>query len=93
MLPTGEDPLTLFLVVFFYIASLWFYGVEGQGQPSKRLVNPALSRIFVGMAMFVIATWITFSKIDFRLALIIILSSILLGAYKLRAIEKAVVKR
>ncbi|AFL66158.1 hypothetical protein [Desulfurococcus amylolyticus] len=92
MLPTGEDSLILFLTVFFYITSLWFYGVERQGQVSKRLVNPASSRILVGVIAFVIATWIVFSKIDSRLALIIILSSLLLGAYRLRTIEKVIVE-
>lgn len=90
MLPTGEDPLILFLIVFFYITSLWFYGVERQGQVSKRLVNPASSRILVGVIAFIIATWIVFSKIDSRLALIIILSSLLLGAYRLRTVEKSI---
>lgn len=89
MLPTGEE---VALLVFLYIISLWFYGVERQEQSSRRFVDPASSRVFVGIATFIIATWICFSRIDLRLTLIIALSSLIFGAYKLRMIMRETTK-
>lgn len=54
----------------------------------KAFFTPSAPRILVGLLFFIIATWIAFSGIDLRIALILLLVSILLAAYKVRMLDK-----
>jgi hypothetical protein len=75
--------------IFLYFNALWFYGVESAQQPSRKsFFTPSAPRIFIGLLLFVIASWLTFSGVDSRIALIIILASILLATYKVRTLGK-----
>lgn len=85
MIPLGGG-FPLVLSVFLYINALWLYGVEVKEVSKRRIVNPSVSRVFVGLVLFLTATWASFSTIDTRLALIILLSSLILGTYRLKTL-------
>lgn len=86
-----EQALALSLSIFLYINSIWLYGVESRDVLTKRYVfNPSISRIFIGTILFIIATWLSFSPLDARLAVIIILISIMLSIYRARGASKVI---
>jgi hypothetical protein len=86
---TGGEGIGLAAGIFLYFNGLWFYGVENAQQPSRKsFFTPNAPRIFIGLLLFVIASWLTFSGVDSRIALIIILASILLATYKVRTLGK-----
>jgi len=86
---TGGEGIVLATVIFSYSNALWFYGVENSQQPSRKsFFTPSASRVFRGLFFFVIGSWLTFSRVDSRIALIIILASILLATYKVRTLGK-----
>lgn len=75
--------------IFLYINALWLYGVESRTVSMRRAsINPSISRVFIGLILYLIATWITFSTLDVRLGAIIALASLILGAYRMKRIEK-----
>ncbi|MEM0378806.1 MAG: hypothetical protein QXP68_07195 [Thermosphaera sp.] len=85
----GENALPLASTIFLYVNAIWYYGFESLREPSRKpAFNPAASRAFIGVIFFLVATWICFSGMDVRIALIIVLSGALLGAYKIRKIVK-----
>jgi hypothetical protein len=86
---TGGESIGLAAGIFLYFNALWFYGVENAQQPSRKsFFTPNAPRVFIGLLLFVIASWLTFSGVDSRIALIIILASILLATYKVRTLGK-----
>jgi len=86
---TGGESVGLAAGIFSYFNALWFYGVENAQQPSRKsFFTPSAPRVFIGLLLFVIASWLTFSGVDSRIALIIILASILLATYKVRTLGK-----
>lgn len=86
---TGEESVVSAVGIFLYVNAVWFYGIGNAQQPvRKAFFTPSAPRILVGLLFFIIATWIAFSGIDLRIALILLLVSILLAAYKVRMLDK-----
>lgn len=84
-----ENVFTLSLSLFLYINSIWLYGVESREVSKRKYVfNPATTRVFIGLIVFIISSWLSISVIDARIALITILLSLILGAYKLKSLAK-----
>jgi len=85
----SEESVSLAVGVFLYINALWFYGVGSIKQSERKaFFAPSAPRVFIGLLFFNIASWVTFSGIDLRIALIILLVSILLATYRIRIVEK-----
>ncbi|MEM1555222.1 MAG: hypothetical protein QXM54_01645 [Desulfurococcaceae archaeon] len=83
------NSLNIALSIFLYINALWLYGIENRVVPRKRtVINPSLPRVFVGLILYLVATWIIFSQLDVRLGIIAILLSIILGTHRMVRIEK-----
>ena len=84
----NEDPLLPWITVL-YINGVWWYGVE-QASISRRIftINPSTTRVFIGVILQIIASWIGLSRFNISLTTIMVLAYILLGVYKERILMK-----
>lgn len=88
VMPLSEAPL-LPLITVLYINGLWLYGAGVENASRSRFtVNPAASRVFVGIMLLVISSWLAVSAYHVGVALITVLIYVLLGAYRLRGLIK-----
>lgn len=86
--PLNEVPLLPWILVL-YVNGVWLYGAEPK-TPSKKVftTNPAVTRVFVGLLLLAVASWLSISSYNVSIALVVILAYILLGAYKERELLK-----
>ncbi|MEO3993978.1 MAG: hypothetical protein QN229_06730 [Desulfurococcaceae archaeon TW002] len=57
----------------YYINGVWFYGAELKTPPKRILTtNPAVMRVFLGLLLLVIASWLFMLGYNVNIALIII---------------------
>jgi len=76
-------------VIILYVNGVWYYGTEPKATSKKVFAtNPAVTRVFLGLVLLVIASWLSMSSYNVSIALIIILIYALLGAYKERELMK-----
>jgi lysylphosphatidylglycerol synthetase-like protein (DUF2156 family) len=76
-------------VIILYVNGVWYYGAEPKTTSKKVFAtNPAVTRVFLGLVLLVIASWLSMSSYNVGIALIIILIYALLGAYKERELMK-----
>lgn len=89
VVPLSKAPLLPWVTVL-YINGLWLYGAEAENASRGRsAVNPAASRVFVGVILLVISSWLTVSTYHAGVALMTVLVYVLLGAHRLRDLIKA----
>ncbi|MEM4047838.1 MAG: hypothetical protein QW750_00960, partial [Zestosphaera sp.] len=70
-------------IIILYVNGVWFYGAEPKTPPKKIFTtSPAVTRVFLGLLLLVIASWLSVSSYNMGIALIIILVYLLLSAYK-----------
>ncbi len=87
--PLNEVPLLPWITIL-YVNGVWFYGAEPKTSPKRIFaVNPAVTRVFLGLLLLAIASWLSMSSYNVSIALIIILIYVLLGAYKEKGLMKA----
>ncbi|MEM1604027.1 MAG: hypothetical protein QXL29_05030 [Zestosphaera sp.] len=87
--PLNEVPLLPWIIIL-YVNGVWFYGAEPKTPPKKIFTtSPAVTRVFLGLLLLVIASWLSMSGYNLGIALIIILIYALLGAYKERELMRA----
>lgn len=86
--PLNEVPLLPWIIIL-YINGVWFYGAEPKTSPKRIFAtNPAVTRVFLGLLLLAIASWLSMSSYNISIALIIILIYVLLGAYKERELMR-----
>lgn len=84
----GEVPLLPWIIIL-YVNGVWFYGTEPKTSSKKVFAtNPAVTRVFLGLLLLVIASLLSVSGYNVSMALIIVLVYVLLGAYKERELMK-----
>lgn len=88
IVPLSEGPL-LPLTVILLVNGLWLYGVEPKTSPKRYFtIDPAVPRVFIGLILLMIASWLAVSSYNVSIALIIVLVYVMLGAYKGRELTK-----
>jgi lysylphosphatidylglycerol synthetase-like protein (DUF2156 family) len=86
--PLNEVP-SLPWITALYVNGVWYYGTEPKTTSKKIFAtNPAVTRVFLGLVLLVIASWLSMSGYNVGVALIIVLIYTLLGAYKERELMK-----
>lgn len=87
--PLGEVPLLPWIIIL-YVNGVWFYGVEPRTSSKRAFAtNPAIARVFLGLLLLIVASWLSISGYSVSIALVIVLVYVLLGAYKEKELMKA----
>ncbi|MEM2208281.1 MAG: hypothetical protein QXG17_06285 [Sulfolobales archaeon] len=84
----SDVPLLPWIIVL-YVNGLWLYGAEPMTPSVKAVfVSPALTRVFVGLIMLAVASWLSISSCGVSIALVVVLIYVLLGAYRTKELMR-----